>query len=79
MKYSKKRFAAELILELENGYDIEKLAAWANNIYYAHKEKMDKDLANIVQDISYINLGPSFERSEQELRDLAVSLLQKKR
>jgi hypothetical protein len=78
MKYSKKRFAAKLILELESGYDIEKLAAWANNIYYTHKEKMDKDLANIAQDISFINLGPSFKRSEQELRDLAVKLLREK-
>lgn len=76
MNYTKKRFGAELILKLEEGYDIEKIAQWADNVHYKHLGEMNDELNDIVQNIASMSFGSQFIYSEQELRDLAVQLIQ---
>ena len=77
MAYTKKQFAAELILELEKGYDKEKIAKWADKIYHKHLREIDDELDNIIQKISLMSFGKQFEYTENELIELAIKLIKK--
>ncbi|MGL5784632.1 MAG: hypothetical protein ACRCYZ_04115 [Alphaproteobacteria bacterium] len=78
-KYTKKMFAAELILQLEKDhYSIERIAQWADSIFHQHLPCLDTDLSKIIQNIGSMTFGPEFEMSEKDLRILAIKLLKEK-
>ncbi|MCX7353186.1 MAG: hypothetical protein NTW22_08005 [Proteobacteria bacterium] len=68
MTYTKRRFGAELILELEKDFDINKLSHWAYEISW---DVDDKDFNDILQKVIAINAGPEFELSKDELLSIA--------
>ena len=75
MSYTKRQFGAELILELEKGYDKEKIAIWADQIHQKYLKEIDDELYEIIEKISLMSFGKQFEYSEAELIDLAVNLI----
>jgi hypothetical protein len=76
--YTKRRFGAQLILELEKGFSIERIAQWADGIHFKHHTEIDNDLNIIIQNLGSIGLGPQFEMTEQEILDLAIKLISEK-
>ena len=75
-KYTKRKFGAELILFLEKTpYDVDKIARWADEVYNENLREIDDELDGVIQDISSMSFGPEFERSEVELRKLALNLI----
>ena len=75
MAYSKRRFGAELILALENGYDIKKLSEWADGIRYKYLLELTPELKEIIENISAMSFGDEFVYTKQELINLAVKLI----
>lgn len=81
MKYTKRRFGAELILEVEKDYDIQKLSQWADSLedfllYGDSKyEDLDDDLIEIIRNIGAMSSDLQFEYSKQDLIDLGVNLI----
>ena len=75
MIYSKKRFGAELILCLEEGYDVDRIAKWADQVYYQHLNELDDSLRETIQNLGSMSFGEQFVYTEKELRDLAVGLI----
>ena len=49
MTYSKRKFGAELLLCLEEGYNPERIAKWADNFYYEHLKELDDDIGETVK------------------------------
>jgi hypothetical protein len=78
MAYSKRRVGTELILMLENNFDPQKIAAWANKVHSESSYSMDTELNEIVQNIASMSLGEQFMYTKQELEDLAIKLIKSK-
>jgi hypothetical protein len=76
MLYSKRKFGAELVLQLESGYDIEKISHWATQLYQNHSFEMQSDLIEAIQIIASMSFGLEFEKTEQDLRNLAINLIE---
>ncbi|MBD3231110.1 hypothetical protein GF322_00450 [Candidatus Dependentiae bacterium] len=75
MAYTKRQFGAELILELEKGYNREKIAIWAEQIRQKHLKEIDDELYVIIEKICLMSFGEQFEYSKAELIDLAINLI----
>ncbi len=75
MTYSKRKFGAELILCLEEGYDIDRIAKWADRVYYDHQKDLDDQLDDIIQNLGSMTFSSQFVYTEKELIDLAVKLI----
>ena len=70
MTYTKRRFGAELILELEKGFDPARIAKWADKIEYDHVGETDNEIYKFLSHISLMN-EEQFEISEEELLSIA--------
>lgn len=77
MNITKKRLGAELILQLEDGYVPEKLENWANHFYHDHVRFLDPEVRLVLQDLMSLTMGPEFEMTEEEVRQLAIKLINK--
>jgi hypothetical protein len=76
MRYTKRRFGAELILELEKGFNIQKLSKWADYIDYNHEGELeDEELQEIIRSIGAMSLDPQFEYTEEQLLGLGLKLI----
>ena len=71
MKYTKRRFGAELILDLElEEFSVDRISRRA--YWLSIEDDIDKDLKKIVQDLSCINAGPEFELTKDEVLKIAI-------
>lgn len=77
MTYSKRKFGAELLLCLEEGYNPERIAKWADNFYYEHLKELDDDIGETVKNLASMSFGQQFIYSEKEIKDLAINLINK--
>jgi hypothetical protein len=75
MTYSKRRFGAELILELEKGFDITKISKWADKIHHDHLKEFDENTDAHIQNIGSMSFGPEFELSKDELLKIAIDCI----
>ena len=76
MGYSKLRFAAELILKLEEGYDVDEIARWAYDVDLEGLNEIDDDFNEIVDDVRSMCSECEIVYSEQELCDMALKLIE---
>lgn len=76
MSYSKRRFGAELILQIEkNGYSVDALSRWADHIYQTYLGEFDQEVNNALQDISAMAFGQEFIKKEDDLIDLSMRFI----
>jgi hypothetical protein len=64
---------------LENNFDPQKIAAWANKLHNEYSHFMDTELNETVQNIASMSLGEQFMYTKQELEDLAIKLITSKK
>jgi len=75
MKYTKVRFAKELIKKLsEEPFDVIKISKWCNRVLNDHLREMDKELYDLVSELSTMEDDPQFELSKEELTSLAKKM-----
>lgn len=75
MAYTKKDFGRDLLIELSYGYNFDRIARWADKVYFLHLSEFDDDLNTIVQNIASMSFGEPFLVSESDLYSLAQSLI----
>ena len=76
MKYSKKEIGENLKKELDKGYNIERISAWACDLLYIKmRNRPSPEIGDILDRISLMGAGPEFEYTEQELRLFAERLI----
>lgn len=75
MKYSKKKLGIALKEELNQGYNIERISNWADDLFISMRSERSSELEDILRYIFLMDAGPEFEYTEQELRLLAELLI----
>ena len=81
MTYTKRRFAAELLVELERDlaeaehpFSVVRLARWASNKHFKY-QRLFEDLVDSVMTIMLMEDGEEFELDINQVRQLAEKLL----
>ena len=74
-EFSKKQIGNLLADELLKGYDIKRLAKWAQEMYYKVKDKASPEIVNLLEMILLIDAGEDLSYSERELWALAKMLI----
>lgn len=75
MKYTSKQFGLDLKKQLQHSFAVHEISQWAYLLGIDKHREIDSDLDKIIQQIAVMSEGPQFEFSEQELLDLANSLI----
>ena len=82
MTYTKRRFAAELLVELERNlaeaeppFSVVRLARWASDKHLKYQGLFEEDLADSVMTIMLMGDGEEFELDINQVRQLAEKLL----
>jgi hypothetical protein len=73
--YTKQEFGNELNKQLGEGFDIVKIAKWAEHIYSNPCREISVELNDIIMTISIMEHGSEFEYTKEELELLAEKLL----
>ena len=75
MVYTTKKVGLELKEKINNQEDVELIGCWALSMYYEHMLKIDDDFQDFLTDLGGMSAGPEFERSYEELNDIANKLI----
>jgi hypothetical protein len=82
MTYTKRRFAAELLAELERDlaeaepeFSVVRLARWASNIHFKYQGHLEAGLEDNVMTIMLMGDGEEFELDMYQIRQLAKEIL----
>ena len=82
MIYTKRRFAAELLAELERDlaeaeppFSVVRLACWASSKHLKHQGHLEEGLYDTIITIAMMEDGPEFELGINDVRELAKELL----
>lgn len=74
-KMKKTQIGFELLNQLKKGYDTHRIARWAYNYYIDNLRELSEKSQALLENIFFMEEGPEFIISEQELYDLADSLI----
>lgn len=74
MTFTAKELSSVLQAELDNGYDVVRVARVAFQLYQDHGVELTPDLDEKLLQLMVMEEGPEFELSEDELRTLAGEL-----
>ena len=82
MIYTKRRFAAELLVELERdlteaepAFSLVRLARWASTIHFKYQGHLEAGLEESIMTIMLMEEGEEFELDIHQIRRLATEML----
>ena len=75
MAYTREQFGKELKQRLTNKEAIELIGEWAHSTYMDHIQDIDNAFRNILLTLNYMELGPEFAFSYEELNQIADDLI----
>ena len=82
MVYTKRRFAAELLAELERdfaeaepAFDAVRLGRWASKVHFKNEGNLEEGLFDPLMTIALMEDGPEFELDIDAIRSLARNML----
>lgn len=75
MKYTNKSVGEMLKRELDEGYDVEKIANWAYSLMTSMRDDPNHDVFETLNFIALMDAGPEFENTEKELRLIAERMI----
>ena len=73
--YTRQKFGLELKEKIKNRENVESIGRWVLNMYYEYMLEIDDDFQEFLKDLSGIAEGPEFERSYEELDQIADKLI----
>jgi hypothetical protein len=73
--YLRKDFGLELKEKIKNKEDISLIGRWSYHVYWEHMLDIDDDFQDFLTDLSGMTAGPEFERSYEELNQIADRLI----
>lgn len=74
MNYTLKQFGADLLEEINRGYDVIRIARWGYAQYLERCQTLEVGLREKIMEVVAMEEGPEFEMSETELREFAINL-----
>mgnify|MGYP003441801913 FL=1 len=75
MAYTREQFGKELKQRVSNKEAIELIGEWAHSTYMDHIQDIDNAFRNILLTLNYMELGPEFAFSYEELNQIADDLI----
>jgi len=75
VKYALKNLGEDLIKELDKGFDVVRIANWARTLFFYSRYDFSPQVEDVLKAIYYMEAGPEFEYSENELKLLSLMLL----
>jgi hypothetical protein len=75
MAYTREQFGKELKQRLTNKEATELIGEWAHSTYMDHIQDIDNAFRNILLTLNYMELGPAFAFSYEELNQIADDLI----
>lgn len=75
MAYSRQEFGLELKEKIKNKEDVACIGDWAFSTYWEHILDIDDDFKVFLTDLSGMSADPQFERSYEELNQIADRLI----
>lgn len=75
MAYTRKQFGLELKEKIKQKTDVDLIGSWALSIYYEHMLEIDDEFQDFLTDLNAMEGGPEFERSYEELDEIADRLI----
>ena len=75
--YTKKQFGKELKDKITRREEISAIGAWSHNLYYDCISEIDEnsELRRFLIQLGTMEMGPEFERSYEELDEIADRLI----
>ena len=73
--YIKQQFGKELKEKINKKVDIYDIGRWSYSMYYEHMLEIDDDFREFLINLNAMEDGPEFERSYEELEDIADRLI----
>ena len=73
--YTKEKFGKELKEIIARREPISVIGTWAHDKYYEHISKIDLFLGEFLLQLGTMEIGPEFEKSYEELEDIADRLI----
>ena len=74
MSYTLHQFGTELLLELNDDFDVVRVSRWAYEKYISNCRDVDQLTRAAMMQIVAMDEGPEFEMNESELRKFAHDL-----
>ncbi|MDC7683292.1 hypothetical protein PQU92_08390 [Asticcacaulis sp. BYS171W] len=74
MPYTSRDFGADILVEIDNGYDTVRIARWAFQNYH-RPDLSNEDLKDKILQVAVMEEGPEFELSEDALKQFALQLI----
>ena len=75
MAYTREQFGKELKQRVSNKEAIELIGDWAHSTCINHIQDIDNAFRNILLTLNYMELGPEFAFSYEELNQIADDLI----
>lgn len=75
LNLSKKEIGLELSSQLKKGYDIERIANWADELFFNLRDNRSLEIEHILRNIFMMDAGPEFEYTKEELELIAEMLI----
>lgn len=73
--YTRQKFGLELKEKIKNTENVESIGLWALSMYYEHMLEIDDNFQDFLTDLGGMSASPEFERSYEELNDIADRLI----
>ena len=73
--YTRKQFGDELKKKIKNKESTVAIGEWAYFVYFQHMEEIDQHFKTLLKILSTMEEGPEFERSYDELENIADRLI----
>ncbi len=73
--YTRKQFGQELKIRIKNKQDVGDIGNWSYSMYSQYRREMDMTFRDLLITLGGMSMGPEFERSYDELNDIADRLI----
>jgi hypothetical protein len=73
--YTKEKFGKELKKRIESREEVSDIGNWAYFMYSQHRREIDRDFRDLLITLGGMEMGPEFERSYEELDQIADKLI----
>ncbi len=73
--FTRRKFGKELRDKIEDGVPVSKIGRWVHYLYVDRYSEIDRDFKNILERLGWMDGGPEYERSYENLLEIAEALI----
>ncbi len=65
----------ELLLEISENYDLDRVAGWADHFFLEHNLDLEEPLRTFIQNLGSMSFGKEFEMTREEILKEIIKML----